>query len=54
MAAAYLQTHFAARATFELFVRSLPPHPNYLVAAGLEHATSLRCKRRFFQALSLS
>jgi nicotinate phosphoribosyltransferase len=36
MAAGYLQTGFDARATFELFVRHLPPHRNYLVAAGLE------------------
>jgi nicotinate phosphoribosyltransferase len=36
MAAGYLQTHFDARASFELFVRHLPPHRNYLVAAGLE------------------
>jgi nicotinate phosphoribosyltransferase len=32
------QKHFEARATFELFVRHLPPHRNYLVAAGLEQA----------------
>jgi nicotinate phosphoribosyltransferase len=38
MAAGYLQTRFDARATFELFVRNLPPHRNYLVAAGLEQA----------------
>ncbi|MGA8142869.1 MAG: nicotinate phosphoribosyltransferase [Candidatus Acidiferrales bacterium] len=38
MAAGYLQTGFNARATFELFVRNLPPHRNYLVAAGLEQA----------------
>lgn len=38
MGAAYVQTNFAARATFELFVRNLPPHRNYLVAAGLEQA----------------
>jgi nicotinate phosphoribosyltransferase len=38
MAAGYLQTHFEARATFELFVRHLPPRRNYLVAAGLEQA----------------
>ncbi len=38
MAAGYLQTRFEARATFELFVRHLPPHRNYLVAAGLEQA----------------
>jgi nicotinate phosphoribosyltransferase len=36
MAAGYLQTRFDARATFELFVRHLPPQRNYLVAAGLE------------------
>jgi nicotinate phosphoribosyltransferase len=38
MAAGYLQTRFEACATFELFVRNLPPHRNYLVAAGLEQA----------------
>jgi nicotinate phosphoribosyltransferase len=38
MAAGYLQTRFEARATFELFVRHLPPHRNYLVSAGLEQA----------------
>ncbi len=38
MAAGYVQNHFAARATFELFVRHLPEHRNYLVAAGLEKA----------------
>lgn len=36
MAAGYFQTRFDGRATFELFVRHLPPHRNYLVAAGLE------------------
>ena len=40
MAAGYLQTGFDARATFELFVRHLPPHRSYLVAAGLEQALS--------------
>jgi nicotinate phosphoribosyltransferase len=38
MAAGYLQTRFEACATFELFVRHLPPRRNYLVAAGLEQA----------------
>src|SRR2546430_14171599 len=38
MAPGYVQKHFEARATFELFVRHLPPHRNYLVAAGLEQA----------------
>ncbi len=36
MAAGYVQTGFQARATFELFVREMPPHRSYLVAAGLE------------------
>ena len=38
MAAGYIQTHFKARATFELFARDLPAHRNYLVTAGLEQA----------------
>lgn len=38
MAAGYLQTRFEARASFELFVRHLPPRRNYLVAAGLQQA----------------
>lgn len=38
MAAGYFQKGFRARATFELFARHLPPHRNYLVAAGLEQA----------------
>jgi nicotinate phosphoribosyltransferase len=38
MAAGYFQTRFDVRATFELFVRNLPPSRNYLVAAGLEQA----------------
>ena len=38
MAAGYVQTRFDARASFELFVRSLPARRNYLVAAGLEQA----------------
>ncbi len=38
MAAGYLETHFDACATFEVFVRSLPPKRNFLIAAGLEQA----------------
>jgi len=38
MAAGYLETHFEASATFELFVRSLPAKRNFLVTAGLEQA----------------
>jgi hypothetical protein len=33
MAAGYVQKHFAAQATFELFVRHLPM-PSYLLALG--------------------
>ena len=38
MAAGYVETRFDASATFELFVRNLPPRRNYLVAAGLDSA----------------
>jgi nicotinate phosphoribosyltransferase len=38
MTAGYVQTGLTARATFELFVRHLPPYRNYLVAAGLDQA----------------
>jgi len=38
MAAGYVEHGFAGRATFELFVRHLPPRRSYLVAAGLEQA----------------
>ncbi|MDE3110381.1 MAG: nicotinate phosphoribosyltransferase [Acidobacteriota bacterium] len=38
MAAGYFQTGFDGRATFELFIRQLPAHRNYLVVAGLEQA----------------
>ena len=47
MAAGYVQTHFDGRATFELFVRHLPPHRNYLVAAGLEQALEFLENVRF-------
>jgi nicotinate phosphoribosyltransferase len=47
MAAGYLQTRFDARATFELFVRHLPPHRNYLVAAGLEQGLEFLENVRF-------
>jgi nicotinate phosphoribosyltransferase len=36
MAAGYFQTRFNARATFELFIRNIPPQRNYLIAAGVE------------------
>ncbi|HVB85075.1 MAG TPA: nicotinate phosphoribosyltransferase [Candidatus Dormibacteraeota bacterium] len=38
MAAGYFQSGFDGRATFELFIRHLPPHRNYLVVAGLDEA----------------
>jgi nicotinate phosphoribosyltransferase len=47
MAAGYLETGFDARATFELFVRSLPPRRNYLVAAGLDQALDFLENVRF-------
>src|SRR4029077_5121222 len=47
MAAGYVQNQFEARATFELFVRHLPPQRNYLVAAGLEQALDFLENVRF-------
>src|SRR5580704_17058871 len=47
MAAGYLETRFEARATFELFVRSLPPKRNFLIAAGLEQALEFLETLRF-------
>lgn len=47
MAAGYVQTHFDARATFELFARHLPARRNYLVAAGLEQAIEFLENVRF-------
>jgi nicotinate phosphoribosyltransferase len=38
MAAAYFENNFRATATFELYVRSLPPERSFLLAAGLEQA----------------
>lgn len=38
MAAAYFEHKIDCRATFELFVRHLPPQRSYLVAAGLDSA----------------
>jgi len=47
MAAGYVQSRFDARASFELFVRTLPPRRNYLVAAGLAQALTFLEKVRF-------
>jgi nicotinate phosphoribosyltransferase len=38
MGAAYFENGFDAKASFELFVRALPPGRSYLVTAGLEQA----------------
>src|SRR6185437_10132804 len=50
MAAGYFQSRFDARATFELFVRNLPPERNFLVAAGLEQALEFMERIRFAAA----
>jgi len=50
MAAGYLETRFQARATFELFVRRLPSHRNFLVFAGLEQALEFLQHVRFSAA----
>jgi nicotinate phosphoribosyltransferase len=47
MAAAYFDNGFQPKASFELFVRSLPPERNYLVAAGLELALEFLESVRF-------
>jgi nicotinate phosphoribosyltransferase len=47
MAAGYVQSRFDARASFEVFVRSLPTRRNYLVAAGLEQALGFLENVRF-------
>ncbi len=47
MAAAYFENGFLTPASFELFVRSLPPERSYLVAAGLEQALDYLASIRF-------
>lgn len=47
MAAAYFVSRFAATASFELFVRTLPQSRNYLVVAGLEQALAYLEDLRF-------
>ena len=37
MVAGYYTAGLTPRATFELYVRDLPPNRSFLVAAGLEH-----------------
>ena len=38
MSAAYFEDNFDAIASFEVFIRALPPQRSYLIAAGLEQA----------------
>jgi nicotinate phosphoribosyltransferase len=47
MAAAYFEHRVPTRATFELFVRQLPPERSYLVAAGLDSALGYLENLRF-------
>ena len=47
MAAGYVQNRITARATFELFVRHMPPRRNFLVAAGVEQALEFLETARF-------
>jgi nicotinate phosphoribosyltransferase len=47
MAAAYFDSDFRAPASFELFIRSLPPQRGFLIAAGLEQALEFLESLRF-------
>ena len=47
MAAAYFEHNVQCRATFELFVRNMPPERSYLVAAGLDSALGYLENLRF-------
>ena len=47
MAAAYFEHRIDCRATFELFVRQLPPQRSFLVAAGLDAALDYLEKLKF-------
>ena len=47
MAAAYFEDGLTQNATFELFVRSLPPSRSYLIVAGLEQALEHLSNLRF-------
>ncbi|MFY9608064.1 MAG: nicotinate phosphoribosyltransferase [Blastocatellia bacterium] len=47
MAAAYFENGVDHRAVFELFVRRLPTHRSYLIAAGLEQALDYLSTLRF-------
>ncbi|MGH9798956.1 MAG: nicotinate phosphoribosyltransferase, partial [Blastocatellia bacterium] len=49
MAAGYYANGRHERASFEMFIRRLPAHRSYLVAAGLEQALSYLCTLNFNQ-----
>ena len=50
MMAGYFTTGFMPSATFELYVRELPPNRSYLIAAGLEQALEYLEHLRFTEA----
>ncbi|HSN04447.1 MAG TPA: nicotinate phosphoribosyltransferase [Nitrospira sp.] len=50
MAQAYHEQHMLEPAVFELFVRKLPPHRNFLVAAGLEQVLDFLSELQVTQA----
>jgi nicotinate phosphoribosyltransferase len=50
MAAAYFENKLTVNATFELFVRSLPPERSFLLSAGLEQALEYLENLRFGDA----
>jgi len=47
MAAAYFEDNFDATASFEVFIRALPPQRSYLIAAGLEQVLDFLEEVRF-------
>ena len=47
MAAAYYEQKVDCRATFELFVRQMPPERAYLVAGGIEEGLDYLTELRF-------
>jgi nicotinate phosphoribosyltransferase len=57
MAAAYSENNINATASFELFVRTLPPERTYLLLAGLEqalqHGTAIITGAALLNALEL-
>ena len=50
MAASYHREELDSPAVFELFVRHLPPHRSWLLAAGIGSALELICGMQFGEA----